>query len=100
MSLTTRPTSSNRSTACASESTVRSCYETQLSADESVANPVIPCYYRPSHFDIVPSKHICPRCCSNMQQNYESNFENRHLLYYTAPLEHSFAGRHCLHSTL
>lgn len=68
-----QPTSSSHtSTACVSETTLRSYYETPVSGDESVNNNSTPTrmsnYYRPrvsrpARTDNRASVHICPKCC-------------------------------------
>ena len=78
-----RPSSSHTSTACVSESTIRSYYEPQLSADESINNnsssfsqPTN--YHRPrlpARIEHRPSVHVCPRCCAHAEQ-YPGEYNN------------------------
>ena len=91
-----RPSSSHTSTACVSESTIRSYYEPQLSADESVNNNSTSLsraanyYHRPrlsTRTEHRPPVHVCPRCCTHTEHypcedNNDSNaVVGRQILY-------------------
>ena len=94
--LSQRPSSSHTSTACVSESTIRSYYEPQLSADEGINNNSTSLsraanyYHRPrlsTRTEHRPPVHVCPRCCTHAEHypcedNNDSNaVVGRQILY-------------------
>ena len=72
--LSQRPSSSHTSTACMSESTSRSYYEPQLSADESINNNLSLSRLNSNHRPRLSRRaenrapiHVCPRCCTHAE---------------------------------
>ncbi len=72
--LSQRPSSSHTSTACMSESTMRSYYEPQLSTDESVTTNSYLSRVTNNHRSRMSTRmehrqpiHVCPRCCTHVE---------------------------------
>ena len=113
--LTDRP-SSHTSTACMSESTMRSYYEPQLSTDESVNNnsslPRLNKNHRPrlsTRIEHRPPIHICPRCSTQVEYyhceyNDSCHTDSRRILHndYRHNVEHtqSLGRPQRVHSTI
>lgn len=117
--LTDRPSSSHTSTACISESTMRSFHEPQLSADESVNNNSSLSRLNKNHrprlstrMEHRPPVHICPRCSTHVEYYHCSEYsdgcytDGRRILYnapyYRHNIEHtqSLGRPHRVHSTI
>lgn len=116
--LTDRPSSSHTSTACMSESTTRSYYEPQLSADESVNNNSSLSRLNKNHRARLSTRvehrtpiHICPRCSTQVEyyhceHNDSCHRDGRRILYndpyYRHNIEHtqSLGRAHRVHSTI
>lgn len=87
--LTQPSSSSHTSTACMSESTMRSSYEPHLSADESLTYSGSLTPANNNHGPRITSRimehrppiHVCPKCISSCEYNHSCQVDSRRILY-------------------